>query len=493
MSTRIDEIETKVKIFFLPFIVGSGHLGPMINAARLFATHPQVKVKIITTPRNADLFQNIINHAHEAGHDISFVTVELPTAKVGLPDNIDGILNSTSNEVKAKLFKAIFMLKGTILDILVENRADCLVTDPLYPWALDVSKAVEVPWIVFHSSSLFVLCAQDSLTRFTPHHTVGSDSEPFFLPGLPDRVYFTRSGIPDSFRGQTVGAEFLDAVQRSVEQSYAMMVNSFDELEVSYVDYCKRVLRRKRLFLVGPLHCYSAIKMSDDKHNGDGKIDSTMQWLDSKLPNSVVYVSFGSYAALCREQSHELAFGLESSGKPFVWVARVNLFDENWFPMGFEDRIKKSNQGLIIKEWAPQVSILSHPSVGAFMTHCGWNSILEGLSSGVTMITWPLRAEQFFNESLVVDVLKVGIRVGNEEWMSEDAEPKLNVSKEKVAVAVARMMDGGEEVVGMRKRVEEYMVKCKEAVEVGGSSYQHVYDLVDDLKTLRKSSKSMTS
>ncbi|MGV7428852.1 hypothetical protein PJI19_29315, partial [Mycobacterium kansasii] len=82
-----------------------------------------------------------------------------------------------------------------------------------------------------------------------------------------------------------------------------------------------------------------------------------------------------------KAQFHEIARGLEGSGQPFIWVVRPNLFkdqgDDGWFPEGFESRVSDSNQGLIIKDWAPQLVILGHGSLGAFVTHCGWNSFLE--------------------------------------------------------------------------------------------------------------------
>ena len=69
-------------------------------------------------------------------------------------------------------------------------------------------------------------------------------------------------------------------------------------------------------------------------------------------------------------------------------------------------------RGLVIKGWAPQVLILSNQAVGTFLTHCGWNSVLEGIVARVPVLMWPLGADQFVNDSLLVDELKVTIRVG---------------------------------------------------------------------------------
>ncbi|XVF45100.1 hypothetical protein PTKIN_Ptkin02bG0178800 [Pterospermum kingtungense] len=109
----------------------------------------------------------------------------------------------------------------------------------------------------------------------------------------------------------------------------------------------------------------------------------------------------------------EIALGLEASGQHFIWVVRKqnnNNGNDDCLPEGFEERVE--GHGLIIRGWAPQMLILDHEAVGGFVTHCGWNSILEGITAGVPMVTWPLSAEQFLNEKLVTNVLKIGIVVG---------------------------------------------------------------------------------
>ncbi|KAK9691711.1 hypothetical protein RND81_09G213900 [Saponaria officinalis] len=478
----------KLKMFFLPAIYAISHTTPLMNAASLFASHPNAQVTIITTHQNAQIFGNLIDNDSKIGRDIGFHIVKVPTSAVGLSDDIvDTIISSTSSSLDnaGKLFKAMSMLSGLVLDLIMSHQADCLVSDLLNPWAANVAQKAHIPFVVFNPSNLFGMCVEDSLTRFVPHENLGSDTQPFVVPGLPDKVELTRSRLPDYFRGQDIGKEFRLSVKHALELSHCMMVNSFHELEFKYVEHCKNVMGLK-CCLVGPLHCYSSgINPTQDQ---EGQIHYLREWLDHRTENSVLYVSFGSYAPMSKEQFHEIAHGLEGSSHPFIWVARFNLSgeqgEEGWFPEGFEKRVNESNKGMIIKTWAPQGAILGHPSVGAFMTHCGWNSCLETLSNGVPVITWPLRVEQFYNESYMVDVLRVGFRVGNEEWTSQHGQLKVSVTRDKVEASVRRMMNcGAEEMIAIRECARQFADKSKIVYQRGGSSYEDVYALVEELKS----------
>jgi hypothetical protein len=212
-----------------------------------------------------------------------------------------------------------------------------------------------------------------------------------------------------------------------------------------------------------------------------------MGWLDSKKPRSVIYACLGSLCRLVPAQLIELGLGLEASNQPFIWVIKtgdqryLEELEEWLVKERFEERIK--GRGLLIKGWAPQVLILSHPAVGGFITHCGWNSTLESVCSGVPMITWPLFAEQFFNEKLVVEVLRIGIKVGVEipvRWGDEEKVGVL-VKKDGVEKAIAMLMDGGEEGEKRREKARELGEVAKKALEKGGSSQLNMSFLIEDI------------
>jgi hypothetical protein len=149
------------------------------------------------------------------------------------------------------------------------------------------------------------------------------------------------------------------------------------------------------IFAVGPLVGGRTTPTDDTCPDGDD--DACIKFLDSKPPGSVLYVSFGSQNTIPASQMMALARGLEASGQPFIWVVRPPVeFDgatefraDEWLPNGFEERVVAAGQGLLVRRWAPQVAVLAHASTGAFLSHCGWNSVLESLWHGVPVLGWP--------------------------------------------------------------------------------------------------------
>ncbi|XP_028056114.1 UDP-glycosyltransferase 83A1-like [Camellia sinensis] len=124
--------------------------------------------------------------------------------------------------------------------------------------------------------------------------------------------------------------------------------------------------------------------------------------------NSVVHVAFGSFTVFDQIQFQELALGLELTNRPFLWVVLPDITDENndAYLKRFKERA--ATRGRMVG-WAPQQKVLGHPSVACFLSHCGWNSTMEGLSNGIPLPCWPYFADQFFNQSYICDVWKVGL------------------------------------------------------------------------------------
>ena len=171
---------------------------------------------------------------------------------------------------------------------------------------------------------------------------------------------------------------------------------------------------------------------------------------------------------------------LEASGQRFIWVVRKEKNDEkskeNWLPEGYEERIQ--GKGLIVRGWAPQVLILDHEAIGGFITHCGWNSVLEGVSAGLPMVTWPCFGDQLFNEKLVIDVLKIGVPVGVQKMTMVEGDFIRRGAIEKAMKEIIT----GDKADEMRNRAQALGKMAKKAIEEGGSSYCDMGALIQELK-----------
>ncbi|KAJ4800525.1 Glycosyltransferase [Rhynchospora pubera] len=141
-----------------------------------------------------------------------------------------------------------------------------------------------------------------------------------------------------------------------------------------------------------------------------------MNWLDQRKRQSVVFVSFGSEYFMTYKEMEQLAHGLELSGVCFIWVARFskvngesNEGDLKELMHGLVERVGPE-RGLVVTSWAPQRKILVHRNLGAFLTHCGWSSVIEGMQAGVPMLSLPMEWDQPMNAKLMEE-LGIGLEI----------------------------------------------------------------------------------
>ena len=274
-------------------------------------------------------------------------------------------------------------------------------------------------------------------------------------------------------------ADLFRRIKEAEEKSYGTVVNSFYEVEPDYADHYRKIMGKKA-WHVGPVFLRSDIA-ADNALRGvkdDENWCTISNWFNSKAPSSVLYVCFGSLSRFTKAQLEEVALGLESSGHCFAWVVRK---DGEWLPEGFEGRVGGSGMGMIIRGWVPGVLILNNRAVGGFLTHCGWNSSLESIAAGLPVVTWPMFADQFCNERLLVDVLKVGVEIGKKKSFSLREEERELVKAEEIAAAVGMLMGDDEEAGERRRRARELKVAARRAVEEGGSSREDLRRLIAEL------------
>jgi UDP:flavonoid glycosyltransferase YjiC (YdhE family) len=302
----------------------------------------------------------------------------------------------------------------------------------MYPWTVESAAKLNIPRLYYYSSSYFSNCATYFVRKYRPHDNLVSDTQKFTIPCLPHTIEMTRLQLRDLIRAINATTAYFEPIFESQLRSYGTLYNSFHELESDYEKLSKTTMGI-RSWIVGPVSTWANKDDERKANRGNmekniGKETELLNWLNSKQNESVLYVSFGSLTRHFHAQLVEIAHGLENSGHNFIWVVRKNDRDDEdgeGFLRDFEERMKESSKGYIIWNWVPQLLILDHLATGGIVTHCGWNSVLESLSVGLPMITWPIFAEQFENEKLVVDVLKIGVAVGTKEnkiWNSFSVE-----------------------------------------------------------------------
>jgi hypothetical protein len=283
----------------------------------------------------------------------------------------------------------------------------------------------------------------------------------------------------------------VDQIECIVQNRAWMLANSFYELEAAIVDPMQRDMGVK-LSTIGPLvvpptTCDGSFNVSDIAESRKGSLwppeeTKCIQWLDKQNPQSVIYVSFGSLMHVKPEILQDFLLGLEDSGVPFLLVLRSNVVntegseagsgvDHNVdpiLPSGFPERTKE--KGLIVS-WAPQISVLRHPATAGFLSHCGWNSILESISFGVPMLCYPFTTDQPMNARYAVSVWKVGLEF--------QRRPDGSVERHEVATKVRALVT--EEGTQCRLEAMRWSGIARKAVEKGGSSYNHMAAFVADM------------
>uniref|UniRef100_M8BXV6 Glycosyltransferase n=1 Tax=Aegilops tauschii TaxID=37682 RepID=M8BXV6_AEGTA len=265
-------------------------------------------------------------------------------------------------------------------------------------------------------------------------------------------------------------------------EARGLLINTYERLEARAV----RALREGACVPgrpTPPVYCIGPLIVKGEAAAPRAQ-SACLSWLDAQPERSVVFLCFGSLGAMSAAQRSEIARGLENSGHRFLWVVRSPPEDPAKYflprpepdlnallPDGFLDRT--AARGMVVKMWAPQVEVLRHAATGAFVTHCGWNSVMEAASAGVPMLCWPQYAEQRANKVFVVDEMKLGVVMeGYDEELvkAEEVEKKVRLLMES---------DEGEK---LRGRLALANKKAAEALADGGPSRTAFAEFLKDLK-----------
>ncbi|XP_061366530.1 UDP-glycosyltransferase 83A1-like [Gastrolobium bilobum] len=398
-------------VLVLPY-PGQGHVNPMMKFSQNLVEHG-CKVYFVNTDFNHKRVVSSMVEQQES-LDESHSLLKL----VSIPD---GFRPEDDRTDFAKFFDAMLstmpsMLQKKIEEIHLngEDRICCIVADLNMGWALNVGNKLGIKGAIFWPATAAMFAMQCNIPTLIDNGIIDSDGVPItkktfrISPTMPvmDTESLFWTGVPSSIILKKIFKSMMEFAQTTNLTEW-WLCNTTYELEPEVLSFVPKLLP------VGPL-----LRSYDNKSVNTRSIGqfweedlSCMDWLDQQSHHSVLYVAFGSFSLLDQNQFKELAIGLDLTNRPFLWVVRQdsNCTNKIAYPNEF-----LGSKGKIVS-WAPQQKVLSHPAIACFVSHCGWNSILEGLSNGLPFLCWPYFADQFYNKKYICDELKVGLGFDKDE------------------------------------------------------------------------------
>uniref|UniRef100_A0A0E0L8T1 Glycosyltransferase n=1 Tax=Oryza punctata TaxID=4537 RepID=A0A0E0L8T1_ORYPU len=377
-------------------LMSKGHMIPLLHLAAALAAHhgDHLRVTLVTTPANLAFARRCLPASSSSS--VRVVSIPFP-AHPQLPAGVESTDALPSQSLFPAFLRATALLREPFAEFLASLPSPplVLVSDFFLGFTQRVADDAGVRRLTFNGMSAFSLALCFTLATRRPHVGVEDGAE-FHVPGFPEDVRITADEVPDAIiQGGNLDdpvTQFLfDEVRDWEHRSWGILVNSFAALDGDYAAILESFyLPGSRAWLVGPL--FLAAGESPETKEEDDDPEDCVAWLDERAasPGSVVYVSFGTQAHLPDAQLDELAHGLVESGHAFLWA--IGRSGGEWSPP-----VDAGADGKIVRGWVPQRRVLSHPAVGAFVTHAGWNSVLESLAAGRPMLAWPVMAEQAAN------------------------------------------------------------------------------------------------
>ncbi|KAM6597576.1 hypothetical protein CsatA_008100 [Cannabis sativa] len=483
---------------------GMGHIIPLLELAKRLAADHGCHVSFLNITTQASAAQTKLLNSTE--FPPNFHVINLPEVDVSKLIPPDSQIMTRLSIIVQESFRC---LKSVLLDI---GKPDALIIDLFSSHAFEVCKELSIPVYSFDTASTTLLSL--SLYLLTLDKEIDSDIEFVNLPEpirVPGCTPIRTEDLLDQVRKRKSEEckWYLLHISR-IPMATGVLLNTWEDLEPVTLKairenpyyHNKASISTPPVYTVGPL-----IKETEPITESGNEC---LAWLDNQPPDSVVFVALGSGGTVTSEQLNEIAWGLEISGQRFVWVVRAPTeFDasgtffnvggdindpKSFLPDGFMERTKEV--GYVVSSWAPQSAVLRHRSTGAFLSHCGWNSILESLSQGVPMIAWPLYAEQKMNATILVEEVGVAVK------LAVDLRKGI-VTREEIERAVSLVINNGgnddddeeeeEEERNLGKVLRLKARKLKVSAETalrkdGGSSYDSLTQLTNDLMISRISS-----
>ncbi|XP_024031802.1 7-deoxyloganetin glucosyltransferase [Morus notabilis] len=477
-----------------------GHINPMLNLAKLLH-HRGFHITFVNTEFN---HKRMLNSRRCKSLDISpdfrFEAIPdgLPPPPTGddddavqhVPDLCESIGNKCLLDPFRNLLARLNEGRSSNGFSTVNPPVSCIVSDGIMTFTIEAAEELGIPVALFWTASACGFMAYKQYWDLVDKGLIPLRDESYLRNGYLDNTIIDwipgieeirLRDIPSFYVNSSTNAneytmmKFITAEIEATSRASAIIINTFDTLEDKVLEAMK--VLSPPLYTVGPIH--ELVKMAPTTPIGSNlwkEQVECLQWLNSKQPRSVLYVNFGSIIFMTSSSFQEFAWGLANSGKPFIWIVRTDLIVDSDSAVVLSPEFLEETRGRgFVASWCPQEQVLSHPSVGGFLTHCGWNSTLEALSAGVPMICRPFLSEQPTNCRFLCTKWGVGFEIEGGD-----------VKRDQVEKVVRELMDGekGEE---MRRKAVEWKRKAEEATAPGGSSWLNFDKMVKEVLTAASS------
>ncbi|KAJ8527545.1 hypothetical protein K7X08_014996 [Anisodus acutangulus] len=445
----MDTENTKLKAFLFPWLA-YGHISPFLELAKKLSDRGFV-IDLCSTPINLSFIQKRIPESYSSS--IQLVELHLPEFPQLPPHN--HTTNGLPLHLNSTLQKALKLAKPNLITILKSRKPDFVIYDVIQLWTYGVASSLNIPSAQFFTSSA-------AMCSYFVHLYKNCDAE-YPFPALHLRDYELERARKLVQRNEKKDEPEEENI---MPKDGIMLISTSREMEGKYMDYLSEIIESK-ILPIGTL-------VQDPVASGEGSM-KIMQWLDNKNELSTVFVSFGSEYFLTKEEREEIAYGLELSQLNFIWVIRFpngeNQNLEEALPQGFLERV--GDRGMVVEGWAPQAKILTHSSIGGFVSHCGWNSISESIEFGVPIIAIPMQLDQPMNTKLLIE-----IGVALEDVRNDNGA----LHREEIA-RVMKDVTSGESSKQLRSKVRNLGKNLK------SKSVEDMDAAVEELKQLVKKSK----
>ncbi|OWM84532.1 hypothetical protein CDL15_Pgr000972 [Punica granatum] len=344
-------------------------------------------------------------------------------------------------------------------------KVSCLMTDVFFTFASMFAEKMQAKWIALwvaapHGLSAYVYSdfiiqkyLRDDEARSQPDRT---------LEGIPGLSRMHVKDLPEALQGTYLDDMFIlyrifREIGRVLPQADAVLLNSHEE--VTDADLVADLKSKfQKLLLVGSLTVSFAPPPLDSESDRTG----CLSWLDEQKPRTVAYICFGSVVDLPPEEMFILAEALETSRTPYLWSLKDPM--KVHLPPGFEERTRSHGK---IVPWAPQSQVLWHPSIGAHITHCGYNSVFECVAGEVPVICRPLWADGRMHAIVVEEEWGIGVTVDGG-----------TMTKDRILRCLEMVMGGGEAGKKMRQKIRAFKEVLIDAAGPNGSASRDLNTLL---------------